>query len=164
MSGLPAFVTLGRTMVERFFPGRFDVCISIGDPDLPPAKLQPGWRDVLVLQFDDLDIEVPPGTLCTSNVSEEGRPVVPIAEEHAAQIVAFARKHRRARRIVVHCEAGASRSVSTAIALSVVLGGPKWWPDRYPEQWKRTDRVPNKLVYDAVLRAGFGAPPIEPTP
>ena len=77
--------------------------------DLPKRKT---CRDILRLEFHDLDVELP------------GYPDVPLfSEEHAGQILDFFNKYRNeVPSLVVHCDAGRSRSPAVAAALTHIMG------------------------------------------
>lgn len=134
-------VTMGRASVERYRPGADEVCISIRSRGDTVASLRPGFRDVLWLEFDDDPFD---------DWQQRDRT---ITEDDAERVVRFVAKHADARRIVVHCFVGASRSVSLALALKHACvvdsatfmnseGGAFWVP-----------RVPNRGVYVRVTRA-----------
>lgn len=81
------------------------VVVSITNPDDEPAKLQPGWSDVLRLAFVDADQHSESGEL--------------FSDEMAAQTLTFAQKAvADGKSILVHCLFGVSRSAAVAIALS----------------------------------------------
>ena len=117
----------GRDAVEQYVPDRVEVCISISDPDAPPARLSPGFAAVLRLSFSDI-------------VEAVGPEDVLFAPAHAAAIVEFMERWPHAERLVVHCHVGASRSPGVALGLCDRFG----WPtgeleQRYPfwNRWVR---------------------------
>ena len=50
----PEFVVLSREEAERYEPRGKEICISISDPDAPPARVSPRFAAVLRLNFDDV--------------------------------------------------------------------------------------------------------------
>lgn len=107
MSETPkGIIVLSRERAEAYKPDPGEVCISITSPGGKVAALQPGWADVLRLQFADD---------CWSDAPTRGVGITPADADRA---VAFFAKHLSAPRVVVHCEAGVSRSVSMADALA----------------------------------------------
>jgi predicted protein tyrosine phosphatase len=113
-SGLPRFVILPRNRVSGVLlsPERraaVSALVSISNPgDRPPS----GVRTVpcrLLLEFDD--------------VAEPTEPGAPAAED-VRRLIAFARQLRDAESVLVHCEAGISRSPAAAIILAAALLDP----------------------------------------
>lgn len=116
------------------------IVISIHDPDRakPKVKKQSGLRAVLQLAFDDAE---PMG-----KAFELAAKITPMLPEQAEQIVRFVEKHKASvGAIVVHCEAGMSRSPAVAAALCKGMGGD----DR--SFWR--DYQPNGHVYRLMLEA-----------
>ncbi len=110
--------------------------ISITDPNLPEATLLPDENrvGVLRLKFHDWEREESGMTL--------------IVPEQAQQIVNFVNTHLpQVKLIVCHCEAGLSRSVGVAAAISYWLNGE--------DQWFFKQATPNRKVYRAVLDAAM---------
>jgi predicted protein tyrosine phosphatase len=113
-----------REAAERYQPQGLEVCISIADPDVPPAQLSPRFAAVLRLAFSDITaVDTPADVL--------------FAPQHAAAIVEFVDRWRHAERLVVHCHVGASRSPGVALGLCDRYG----WPAAELEQgypfWNR---------------------------
>lgn len=102
-------LVLSRERAEAYKPDPGEVCISISSPGGKVAALHPGWTDVLRLQFAD--------DCWSDNRSGYG-----ITEAQADRAVVFFARWRSAPRIVIHCEAGVSRSVSMADALAWCFG------------------------------------------
>jgi predicted protein tyrosine phosphatase len=100
----PEFVVLSREDAERYEPRGKEICISISDPDAPAARVSSRFAAVLRLNFDD--------------VTERGEESdILFAEEHAREIRDFVASWPSARRVVVHCHAGVSRSPAVALGL-----------------------------------------------
>jgi predicted protein tyrosine phosphatase len=100
----PEFVVLSREDAERYEPRGKEICISISDPDAPAARVSSRFAAVLRLNFDD--------------VTERGEESdILFAEEHAREIRDFVASWPNARRVVVHCHAGVSRSPGVALGL-----------------------------------------------
>jgi predicted protein tyrosine phosphatase len=98
---------MSQTSAEVYEPGEREVCISIRDPAAPLPGLSPRFIAVLSLEFQD---DPEPGW------EDRGRS---ITEAQADQVIEFVERHAAARRIVVHCLVGVSRSPSLAAGLLV---------------------------------------------
>lgn len=132
MSRGPQLLVLSREEVEAYSPesGRKTVCISITDPTTRLASLKGGYADVLRFAFHDLEQDA------IGLATDVGK--VRLMDVLDAQaIVAFAVQHADADVLVVHCEAGISRSRSVAEALFDAFGR----------------RAPNQYIYRLVLDA-----------
>ncbi|MGH2768987.1 MAG: hypothetical protein ACRDJF_00445 [Actinomycetota bacterium] len=104
---LPEVIWMSEASTEGYEPGDREVCISIRDPAAPLPDLSPQFLAVLSLEFAD---DPEPGW-------EERRRS--ITEAQADRVIEFVERHLAARRIVVHCLAGVSRSPSLAAGLMV---------------------------------------------
>lgn len=96
-----------------------------------PAVLKDGWHSVLRLEFDDIDVE------------EE--PYIIFNELHAEQIIDFVTEacdSHEVEGILIHCQAGISRSAAVA----------KWIAERYELPFPDKYMLFNKHVY-RVLRS-----------
>jgi predicted protein tyrosine phosphatase len=133
------FYVYSRSAIEACRPHEVaHVIVSITSGPSDVARLRPGpaCRGVLRLVF--ADAEAP---------SEQFPEAQLFSSEQAAQIWAFIQEHRAAvERIVVHCDAGKSRSPAVAAALSRVLTGDDadFFGGRYQ---------PNRRVYRLLLAA-----------
>jgi predicted protein tyrosine phosphatase len=127
---------LPRFIVERGFCSEYPyVLISITDPRQTPANLpeDPYRKDVLRLEFHDLTEPLP------------GYPEV-FAEEHAQKIVTFLRDVPWDTHVIVHCEAGVSRSAGVAAGIAQ-------WRNCDKEQFYKHPYHPNPLVVRILSRA-----------
>lgn len=125
---------------EKYKPEEGEVCISIVSPN-HRAHLQDGWHDVLELRFSDVSDGMPIGSLA-----------VPFDIDMANEVVAFV-KANWGRPIVVHCEAGISRSPGVALALHEMLEG------KYPAApLEEHYRYHNRLVRRLILKAAGLSP------
>ena len=118
------------------------VVISIHDPDSPKprVKRQPGLRAVLQLMFDDAE---------PTDSGMLNERVTLMSAEQARQVWDFVQQHRHdVGAVVVHCEAGMSRSPAVAAALCKALVGDnrRFWQEYQP----------NEYVYRLVLAAAKG--------
>jgi aminoglycoside phosphotransferase len=125
------FTVLSRYWVGLRSPDAPYIIISITTPKLPEADLAESEhrQGVLRLQFDD-----------TGDYGQPLRDTVLFSKAHAMAIFTFAEAHRCSiNHVVVHCEAGASRSPAVAAALCRLWGGDN----------KRffADYSPNRYVY-----------------
>lgn len=123
----PQLVVLSREEVERYEPGRREICISISDPFAKPARLSPRFQSVLRLYFND--------------VIERGDPSDILFEaEHAAAITAFLEGAPEFNRLVLHCNMGVSRSPGVALGLCDLKGWATAELERKHPGWNRLVR------------------------
>ena len=140
----PYIYILSLDQAEKFMPGPDDICISIRSPGQEPAKLNEGFLAVLRLYFSDL------GGLKEPYLDDEA----PLSAEDADRIVAFvAEHHTDAQSIIIHCEAGISRSVAVALAISTSFFGYWAFPSWYRARERRDRMVHNQEVFDCVCAA-----------
>lgn len=130
-----------RDKACNWIPGADDVIISISDPGTI-RDLRPGWNAILRVQFYDYPWpdwpEFERATLQT---------------EDADRIAEFAIKHRAAKRLVVHCDAGISRSPAVAMAISVTLHRHWAFPRWYDAERRAERYLVNRPVFDRVTHA-----------
>ena len=125
---VPKFVILSRDEAERYEPREREICISIADPDAEPARISGRFTAVLRLHFND--------------VIERGEPTdVLFSADHARAIKAFVQKWPNAKRVVVHCNAGVSRSPGVALGLSDLRGWATAELERSHPGWNRLVRT-----------------------
>jgi predicted protein tyrosine phosphatase len=135
-----------RAQAEKHVPDGYEACISIGSPGQQPANLSSRFRAVLWLNFHDLaGFEREDGTYPDGAVQ--------LTEDDADLIAAFALEHRGADLMVVHCEAGISRSVAVGLALSTTLGRCWAWPSYMPREYREKRHIHNRHVFDLVIAA-----------
>ena len=124
---IPDFVVLSREDAERYEPREREICISIADPDAEPAQLSSDFVAVLNLSFTD--------------IIERGEPSdVLFSEDHARAIREFIDAWPDAKRIVVHCHAGVSRSPGVALGLCDIRGWATAELERSHPGWNRLVR------------------------
>jgi predicted protein tyrosine phosphatase len=130
---IPEFVVLSREEAERYQPGEREICISIADPDAEPARISGRFTAVLRLHFTD--------------VVEQGEPSdVLFSGDDVRAIREFIDSWPNAARVVVHCNAGMSRSPGVALGLSDLRGWPTAKLERSHPGW-------NKLVRTSLAAA-----------
>lgn len=117
--------------------------ISVSTNPLEFAHLSTDNRvGLLQLSFEDSDLEQPFGEVPKRNL---------FCKAHAEQILIFVDDvWDKIETLLVHCEAGLSRSPAIAAALSHIKHGPatdKMYFVRY---------TPNRLVYRKIMEAKFG--------
>ncbi|HEX6629056.1 MAG TPA: hypothetical protein VF105_13990 [Gemmatimonadaceae bacterium] len=123
----PQLVVLSREEVERYEPGRREICISISDPFARPARLSSRFQSVLRLYFND--------------VVERGDPSDILFEtEHAAAITTFLDSAPEFNRLVLHCNMGVSRSPGVALGLCDLKGWATAELERKHPGWNRLVR------------------------
>lgn len=125
---VPKFVVLSREDAERYEPREREICISIADPDAEPARVSSRFAAVLRLHFTD--------------IIEQGEPSdILFSEEHARAIREFVDAWPDATRIVVHCQAGVSRSPGVALGLCDIRGWATAELERSHPGWNRLVRT-----------------------
>jgi predicted protein tyrosine phosphatase len=125
---VPKFVVLSREDAERYEPREREICISIADPDAEPARVSRRFAAVLRLHFTD--------------IIELGEPSdILFSEEHARAIREFVDSWPDATRIVVHCQAGVSRSPGVALGLCDIRGWATAELERSHPGWNRLVRT-----------------------
>jgi len=131
-------VTMGQGTAERYLPAAGSVCVSIKTPGAPNAELQPGWSDVLRLEFAD------------APWADHRDHAYQLTDEQADEVARFLARHMEtAHTCVIHCTVGASRSVSMAMAIEDC----GWAKFEKPEWWIVVDAIPNPNVYGRVVHA-----------
>lgn len=125
------------------FTGRDQAEASIGWPHWAvisitaeqPAALKEGWHNILRLEFDDIDVV---------GDFDAPKPYILFNDNHATRIIEFAKVVRDSHKvegILVHCQAGISRSAAVA----------KWIAEKYQLPFVESYALYNKHVY-RVLR------------
>jgi predicted protein tyrosine phosphatase len=131
------FLVLSRSDVKIVAPNEPYIVVSVTNPKLPDAELAPSplRRDVLRLQFHDM--------------GDYGQPLrdnVLMTERDAEAILAFVAWHMDdVSMIVCQCEAGMSRSVGIAAALSQILQGE--------DRFFFANFAPNRWIYRMLIEA-----------
>lgn len=123
----PQLVVLSREEVERYEPGRREICISISDPFAKPARLSPRFQSVLRLYFNDVVERGDPSDILFEN-------------EHAAAITTFLDNAPEFNRLVLHCNMGVSRSPGVALGLCDLKGWATAELERKHPGWNRLVR------------------------
>ena len=121
---VPEFVVLSREDAERYEPRGNEVCISISDPEAPPARVSSLFAAVLRLNFDDVIERDEPSDIL-------------FAEDHAREIREFLEAWPSVKRVVVHCNAGVSRSPGVALGLCDLRGWATAALERSHPGWNR---------------------------
>jgi predicted protein tyrosine phosphatase len=109
------FIVTSRQGLRHLeYPSKY-VVVSITDPSSKPAYVHrhAGLGAVLRLQFDDVTAEFGPGGKYQA-----------ITDDQADKICNFVKKiHPHVDQVIVHCEAGISRSAAVAATLSELIEG-----------------------------------------
>jgi predicted protein tyrosine phosphatase len=126
------------------------VIISITDPDSKLPKFDPNENriGILFLQFHDLEDISPGMTLqdAVEYITEFGLGL--FSDKQAAQIVDFVEKIKdMAKGILVHCEAGVSRSAAVAAVIELMVNGSN------ERVFNDRRYSPNQYVYARFLHA-----------
>ena len=123
----PDIVVLSRENAEFYEPGPNEICISISDPDAPPADVSPRFAAVLRLHFDDL-------------TEQRAASDILFAADQARAIVEFVDVWPDADRVIVHCNMGVSRSPAVALGLCDARGWATAELERSHPGWNRLVR------------------------
>lgn len=130
-------VVFNQEQAEQCRPEMDHVIISITSPCRSAnIGLVPFRKAILTLQFDDLDRLPSPEMVEKYNIKL-------ITDEQAIKIADFVADWWNIPLLIVHCEAGISRSAGVAAAISNVKTGDD---EIYFKKY-----LPNKLVYRKVL-------------
>ena len=123
----PDLVVFSREDAEFYEPGPNEICISISDPDAPPADISPRFAAVLRLHFDD--------------VTERGVDSdILFAAEQARAIIDFVDIWPDADRLIVLCNMGVSRSPGVVLGLCDARGWATAALERSHPGWNRLVR------------------------
>lgn len=114
----PEILVLSRADAEQHVPAPDDLIVSITIALEPPADLRPGAMGVLRLVFDD----VTPTTMPEHPPAD----LRPLTADHVSRLWAFLAANPGARRLVLHCARGTSRSPGVALGLLDAAG--RTWP------------------------------------
>lgn len=130
---MTTFINLGKTQAENFTYQDDWACISIISPESrEPDFICNRLSGIIRLSFHDSDI------------SDEGMQI--ITDEQSLEIVKFVETfYDKVPLIVVHCEAGISRSAAVAAAFTNLYGGSDSHFFRFFH--------PNMTVYSSIRKA-----------
>ena len=140
-------IVFSREGIGNFVTDRPYLLISIKDPGSEVVELQDNPNKIaqLDLEFSDFDVDKCPGILNSK--------IKVFTKEDAQSIITVLRlTEKYINLIVVHCEAGLSRSPGIAAALSNILG--------YGDQFYFKHYLPNKYVYRTLLNIAMDSRPI----
>jgi predicted protein tyrosine phosphatase len=101
----PEIIILSERDAQAYVPSGREVCISVTGPHHPVPPLSEQFTAILRVAFSEIarPIDLPDYVLFN--------------DQHARQILAFAKRWRDADRLIIHCQAGLSRSPGIAIGL-----------------------------------------------
>ena len=129
--GHPEVVILSEKNAQLYEPSGREVCISITGPKKQFPSLSDRFAAVLRLAFSDI---TEPMDHPDSVLFNDG---------HAKEIVTFIGDWRDVNRIVIHCQAGLSRSPGVAMGLCELFSWGAVPEENYPlcNQWVRRELV-----------------------
>ncbi len=158
---------LSRQTMEEFKSDENHIVISISDPNSEKVKIISRPFDILSLQFHDVDKPLVKRSDCTRC---DGTGILPqflnindghcyscttmldiklFTDKDAQQILNFIHRNEtlynrnKTSNVIVHCEAGISRSAGVAGALSLIYNGSdQYYFDKF---------LPNMFVYRKIL-------------
>ena len=136
---MPEVLVLSERDAQLHHPARREVCISITDPGKPLPFLSTHFLAVLRLAFSDITEAIDHPNYVLFN------------ERHAMEILWFVSLWGKVDRIVIHCQAGVSRSPGIAAALCELFG----WG--LPSRLQDRNAPGNRWVRDELIRVGEGA-------
>lgn len=125
-----------QRVAEQMIPTDNMVLISITQPGDHDADLHPDWKEVLRLQFDDID-----GSMLPSSNSRSFTPW------HAKEVIDFLEANKEVDELIVHCMAGISRSAAVA-----KFAAEKYNVNEFLRRFE-TYELYNKWVYSSLKRA-----------
>ena len=129
---MPDFLVLSQDRVHQYEPEGVEVCISITNPKAEPAALSDRFHAVLRLTFTDI---AGPSPYAWDKL---------FSDDDARQILQFVTRWPDVDRIVIHCQAGQSRSPGVALALCDLQGlDVRALEGQFPlwNTWVRTELV-----------------------
>ena len=134
---------------ETYMPSDNTIIIRItSNEDFAKMKNRSIFQDVLELRFDDVSPEHP---------KEDSMLYGAMKEEHFQEILKFVEKNKQAEKLIVHCDAGQSRSPAVAInILDYLLNDPEqaqeliqrnkhWKPNAHVTTFFRTAYYEGKI-------------------
>ena len=162
------FKVLSRQAIEEFESNEKHIVISISDPSSNKVKIISKPVDILSLQFHDVDKPLVARDKCTACKGTGYLPeyknindghcyrcttmldIKLFTDQEAEQILNFVDKYKfEVKMIIIHCEAGISRSAGVAGALSLIYNGSdQYYFDKY---------IPNIFVYRKILNMYMGS-------
>ena len=154
---------LSRQEFEKFISNEPYIVISITDPNSEKVNPYKTFLDILSLQFHDIDkplVNRKDCKFCKGTGKDKmfrdandkyysclhctEKDIIHFTEENAKQILDFIEKYKNeVDLIVVHCEAGISRSAGVAGALSLIYNGT--------DEYYFKHYLPNILCYRKIL-------------
>jgi len=108
----PKLIVLSQVLAEFYEPQGRTICISITDPEEPPAVLSDRFDGILRLSFSDI-----------AHASAAKGHVL-FSRGDAVRVLEFVNNAADTEIIVIHCFAGISRSAGVALALAEMNGWP----------------------------------------
>lgn len=133
------FMVLSQKLAEQLYSEHPKPCIliSIVSPEMPDADIKHPemYKGILRLKFHDLEYPIKGYEKCKLFSKDDAIQILDFVNNYADEI----------KLIVVHCEAGVSRSAGVAAALSLILNYDCGYFHKYFH--------PNTLVKSTILRA-----------
>ena len=128
---------MNRGDAAKVNPSDEAAMISIYTPGDEPAKLQPGWKNLLSISFYDSDREI--------DQASPGFFYPAITEKQAELIYAFVVSHHHCNFLYIHCDAGISRSAAVALFVA----------ERYDLYFPIYHTMFNSLVYSKLRKVQY---------
>lgn len=126
---------MSRSLAEKLLPPPNSVLISIHDKSQPELVVREGWEEVLYVRFHDSDGRI--------------MGLEDFSVDHGQRILDFVTKHLGRSDLVVHCQAGQSRSAGVALFFAEMLGLPCLKPSQ------GFSGGPHPVRRQAVQRSGY---------
>jgi predicted protein tyrosine phosphatase len=138
MPALREVIFLSQDWAEAMIPQGGESIISVTSPGSALADLNDGWRDVLRIQFDDVDPD-------EVSVGEFESELAELSEAQAREIAAFVLScAAHSTTLIVHCKFGQSRSPAIAKAICDHYHLP------FPPKFRSHNRFVHGLVFKAM--------------
>lgn len=146
------FIVLNRMKAEAGFDSKLDhIMISMNSPELGPAKIPNNSKLLALLQIECHDVDYnEAGEITAQRGFVEYTEIKKFDKKMALDIIDFVLDHKP-QLVVVHCDAGLSRSPAVALALSEIFNKGARTPKMYAQSAVGGFGLYNRHIYRTIL-------------